>query len=491
MEKLTKELLLQYAKHSSEKVRDAALNRICDELLKGDKGLLEFQDIVFREECDFSLETFFHFLSKRVLLATENNDVWDNFFDIVSGCPHAFDAVLEIYRSEKTPEQMKKRCLDWLRTDGQRVPLGNCIVALLKNLDDDELIEIATERCKNTKDTVSEWVITKIPIEKMELKLRLINLVSAHKNASANKNLAFVLLNDLSNLSFSMAEKFSAEIAKAVISALKGLPDKFDLDQKLVDKIKLLQNEALITPKDYTELLAVLAEGCDEITPPLLGELLPGLITCLKEDKKNFALVNEALQKVFAIDDLFLRREALYVHACIARFMKSDKDFKMNHSETFKQDLYRYADIFKNELSERFEDCYAIWFNLDDNCFLELVKNTPMFSSKTVITLLNFAANKTPKGWKKVFDAINWDNLKESKSVVLAVLNYIVLLEYDSIRFDAIKALQQLLQNRFSDEDADEIVAKLKKYDLSGIFKVLRKDDSQEIAKILNLLKEE
>ncbi len=482
-QKLTKDLLLQYANHSSEKVRDAALNRICDELLKGDKGLLE--------KHDFSYRTIFRFMPERVLLQSENNDVWGNFFYIVLDAPEAFDAVLEIYRSEKTPEQMKKRCLNWLWKNEHKVPLHQCIETLLKNPDDNELMKIVAERCKSAEDPDLGWIIIEIPFEKIELKLQLINILLTYKRVEAAKDFISVLLDDLNNLSPSMAKKFSVETVRTVISAVKRVPNKFDIDLGFVNQIKLLQKKALIKAKDYIELLNVLTEGWNDVPLPLIEWLLPGLIPCLKEDKKNFALVNEILQKAFAVRDCFLLPEALYVHACIARIMKSDKDFKKNHFETFKQDLYRYAGAFKDSRSSRFEECYAIWFNLDDKCFLKLVKDRQMSDSKEVIKLLNFAADRTPQGWKKVFDTMNWEKLRDLKPVVQAVLNFVILPKYDSIRFDAIQALQQILQNRFNDEDADEIEAKLKKHDLTGIFKVLHKEDPQEIAKILNLLKEE
>lgn len=491
-QKLTKDLLLQYANHSSEKVRTAYLDRICDELLKGKNGLLNLKDVTSCERKNCSVTSLFKLLPLRALLKAGEEGIWENFFAVVSN-PNGYDtevfnAILKLYRHEQTPPQIKERCWQWLEDDRRGVRLSSVFSSLLKEPYDDKLIDLAIKKCQKgiEADFPVAHYIAIFPYEELDLKLKLIKAVIGQKISNINRDLARALLNDLSHLSPEMSEKYAGAVIETMIAALKNLPEKFEVEEKYIELIPHFQREALISPAHYIELLNTLADGCD-YSAFRLTELLPGLMTCLYEDKKNFALVNNTLQKVLALDDLGLRHEALYIQACVARFLKYDKDFKTNHFEEFKQYLYRYAGDFLLDVSSRFGDCYAIWFNLDEACFFQLVKNTPM-DSKEIIKLLNFAADKMPQGWKKVFDTMDWEYLRNPKSVILTLIDYIVKPEYDAIRIDAANALHQLLNYRFDNIDADCIFDKLKKYNLEKMFKVLRKEDPQEIAEILELL---
>lgn len=491
-QKLTKELLLQYANHSSEKVRTAYLKRICDELLKGKNGLLNLKDVTSYEHKKCSVTSLFKLLPLRALLKAGEEGIWENFFAVVSN-PNGYDtevfnAVLKLYRHEQTPPQIKERCLQWLQIDRTGILPSSILPSLLKRPYDDQLVNLALEKCKKGIDFPAACFIANIDDEELDLKLKLIKAVIGQKISNINRGLARALLNDLSRLSPEMSQRFAVPVIETVIAAYKDLPEKFEVEEGDLKLIALFQHEGLISSKHYCELLGVLADGGNDTMAFLLTDLLPGLMTCLKEDKKNFALVNKTLQKVFALQDSTLRAEALYVHACVARFMKLDKDFKINHFETFKRDLFRHAGIFKDACIPRFENCYAIWFNLDDACFWELVKKTPMYYSEKIIKLLNFAADKMPQGWKKVFDTMDWEYLRNPKSVILTLIDYIVKPEYDAIRIDAGNALHQLLHYHFDNIDADCIFDKLKKYNLEKMFKVLRLEDPQEIAEILELL---
>lgn len=490
-QKLTKDLLLQYANHSSEKVRTAYLDRICDELLKGKNGLLNLKDVTSCERKNCSVTSLFKLLPLRALLKAGEEGIWENFFAVVSN-PNGYDtevfnAVLKLYRHEQTPPQIKERCWQWLQIDRSAVQLSTILPSLLKRPYDDKLVNLALEKCKKDINLFVADLIANIDDEELDLKLKLIKAVIGQKVSNINSYLAGKLLNGLSSLSPERSKKYAVTVIETVIAALKDLPEKFEVKERDIKLILQLQSEVLISPAHYIELLNTLIDGCDYSVFRLEG-LLPGLMSCLKEDKKNFVLVNKTLQKVLALDDLSLRLEALYIHACVARFLKNDKDFQINHYEEFKQLLHQYSKDLSTGTSSRFEDCYTIWFSLDEECFFQLVKIAPMFGSKEICKLLNLVADKMPQGWKKVYDMMDYEDLINPKSVILTLIDYIVKPEYDAIRIDAGNALHQLLKYRFDNEDADCIFDKLKKFNLEKMFTVLRLEDPQEIAEILELL---
>lgn len=488
--KLTKELLLQYAQHSNRDVREAYQNRIYAELLKGDKGLVTIDDIVFGE--NFSKYTFYTKLTKKAQATLGvMSKSWEIYFKVISHYKQdcnfvAWDVIGLI---ETLPFRLKKLCYNWLEQQPQETFSGLVVGELLKYPLDYKLYEIALKHYPHLKGEYYDIAhyLKEYPIDKVNY---LLNIVEALPNIEKSRN----------------AEDFS----ELLLSNLHILPENKKLARKRIEDILLKifsnsQNDACnnvtsnllrmscrekkINTNCYLSLIGLSMNYIKMRNQPFLEEQLQDLYKSTQNNNKSFAPVYGILSKAMSLPNGGGLETDMANLSQIFQINKENKTFLKNFLPKYKKLYLQHISMVDDASPVTFYRLFNFWSEMDKNVLIETIRHAP---SRCYESILGYIRSKTPELWSEAFDTLD---LQKFSNYALAT-NLITQLNdetYAHLADVTLESIKKILDyyNDFDYEEATILSKRLKSNPLTASLTVKCRELSvQQVKSLLKIIKE-
>ena len=442
MEKiLSKELLLQNLNSTDSFVAKNSLTSIFDELLKGDKGLVKIQDIIFSQGSNYTAGEFFKQLSMYFLQKEqENMQEWDNFFNILEQRPDYLQVfrllVLDIYLKKGLPKPVGRRCYFWLNDHCQIGEHETFILKLLSHPENNALMLLANRYCQQDYRPSIEVLktICSLPL-RLSRKLEAYSFFMKQSDPVFSSIIIKNIINDVNKSDF----KATAEEKKQIWSMVVDLLYRVNLNEIRLeinlDLFKDLFSKNKIGSQIYINILDAFAEQVTwekDIKEILLGytqivvlqkqeEYLPrvkNVLFALLESKKAWS--NDIIRSLLDIVTLW-KDEMWFKTGYLAEITAVIKKHFWSVEETDISVLSRSI-------------------NIDKRMFLMLLGKS---KKDEIPMLLEMVAYKYPEIWTEFWEKLMWYQGLDLEQLLVIVVE----LYKNNPQEQILQSIQSILNN--------------------------------------------
>lgn len=430
---VTKEQLLAFAHHSSKEVSNAYQDRIFEELLKPQGGLISFEDIKFTGENAFNANDFYQDLADKIRKTdvSDKRSLWTVFFEVIrqdqNNIPAICAAICYVYAESGATIQVKDRCLSYLNSVKKTTSDEGIICALLKNAESNRFQCLALYRI-NRLDKHSPAVISAVdalPKSLFEFQLSACKALLQRKIKEQNVGLAKVLVKALANfpsvalLSHSKEDLQLARLLKetqeTLVLAMKEFAPNASLDS-LVSNVISLENIKSLTAENAIKVFCSVLENASKdsadysVTCSLeaLNILAPKNLQVAKE-------VYETLFEVMSFESFYVKNLALLVMSNVYSALDPEspltEDYALLYGNNIGNLRQAKQDVYMN--------CLISWMPGHWHNFLLTIKNAP---DEEKANLLAVVAKHHPEFWSEAFTALDWKNVKDINALMLGLI---------------------------------------------------------------------
>ena len=395
MEHLTKELLLQNARHPDQRVKKAYMQRLFKELLI--KRMVLIEDIDFSLFTPLDMVSFFYGLTEKVLEYDDTSSVWNTYFEIISKAPvsrlYPASQVLNICQSDVCDE-LKEQAYKWLRNlsclkyDEEKL-ICNLLTCKPFN---EEFGKIALERFKYLQQSSSVFYsIRDLSDEQTELKLNLFEkLLKRSDERFHNKISEYLLKKEIPRLYAKKGVPFKEYLNRAIsllVLSVERLKDVGNKGGILSAGIYDIYRNKIIDTDLFLYLYSQLINSFDEDkNNSYQVEISQNLVKVSKGASDKIDVIVDIYEQILNnLTDNMLLHQIMHNLTIIVHNYQKLPDAKNNIVQRIADLFLSKVSVFKESKTCIYFVCLKMWDKIDEDVYFQTAINAPVFDVADVI----------------------------------------------------------------------------------------------------------
>lgn len=492
MEKLTKELLLQYPSHSSIIVREAAYGRLAEEVMKTE-GLVDFKELKFEGEDALDAGEFYRSLDAFVKANCHKDGVIRRYCQIVK--QDSLNTEMIIQKMLDLAEYLKGsstylnqaicNCLNLAKPGYYD---SSYIMSLLSMPQISDFLSVAKNRLQQLTVCYPELVepVGELAETHLTDALDMIDILICQNDASQNRSLCRVLCKIIAGREEETSKQYlkgQTRIFKLLTKAVRMLDFHKDREIEELNRTMFdLHRKKLLNKETMSLIVGIELEQVISGREAFLDGALQRLILLSSED------IMTAVYFFYPLSQLIkrIKESKIEVLFVVIRFIHKlrEQNFDENYFSGYEGLYRRFGSVCLPEMkAHQLSVSVNIWLKLNDkDNLLFLFRYAPIAH---IMLALEAVAEKKEEWLPEVFDELNLQNI-EDKSIFAVSLTRLAD-THPSLQY----VLRQVLaQYEFEEKECRCLQQIFRQYSWTAELRIktVSKDSERDIADILKLL---